>query len=67
MIDPNSIMHIENTEIRTQANQLQVLKFDDIPEYDTETYDIYSDKDFKKYILQKLCHGKHQEKGKCSF
>ena len=50
MIDPNSIMHIEDTTQRTKENQLQVLKFDAIPEYDTETYDIYSDKDFKKYI-----------------
>jgi hypothetical protein len=50
MIDPNSIMHIEDTMVRTQANQTQVLKFDDIPQYDTEAYDIYSDKDFKKYI-----------------
>lgn len=50
MIDPNSIMHIEDTTQRTKENQLQVLKFDTIPEYDTETYDIYSDKDFKKYI-----------------
>ena len=50
MIDPNSIKHIEDTTQRTKENQLQVLKFDDIPEYDIETYDIYSDKDFKKYI-----------------
>ena len=50
MIDPNSVMHIEDTKIRTQANQLQVLKFDGIPQYETETYDIYSDKDFKKFI-----------------
>ena len=50
MIDPNSIMHIEDTMVRTKANQLQVLKFDDIPQYETEAYDIYSDKDFKKYI-----------------
>lgn len=50
MIDPNSIKHIEDTTQRTTENQLQVLKFDDIPEYDVETYDIYSDKDFKKYI-----------------
>lgn len=51
MIDPSSIMHIEDTKVRTQANQLEVLKFDAIPEYDTETYDIYSDKDFKKFIM----------------
>lgn len=50
MIDPNSIMHIEDTTKRTKENQLQVLKFEDIPQYDVETYDIYSDKDFKKYI-----------------
>lgn len=50
MIDPNSIKHIEDTTQRTKENQLQVLKFDDIPEYDIEAYDIYSDKDFKKYI-----------------
>ena len=50
MIDPNSIKHIEDTEIRTVANQLQVLAFDSIPQYETETYDIYSDKDFKKFI-----------------
>ena len=50
MIDPNSVMHIEDTKVRTQANQLQVLKFDGIPQYETETYDIYSDKDFKKFI-----------------
>jgi hypothetical protein len=50
MIDPNSIMHIEDTKVRTQANQLQVLKFDAVPQYETETYDIYSDKDFKKFI-----------------
>ena len=50
MIDPNSIMHIEDTTQRTKENQLQVLKFEDIPEYNAETYDIYSDKDFKKYI-----------------
>ena len=50
MIDPNSIMHIEDTTKRTKENQLQVLKFEDIPQYDIETYDIYSDKDFKKYI-----------------
>lgn len=50
MIDPNSIMYIEDTTQRTKENQLQVLKFDAIPEYDTETYDIYSDKDFKRYI-----------------
>ena len=46
MIDPNSIMHIEDTMVRTKANQLQVLKFDDIPQYETEAYDIYSDKDY---------------------
>ncbi len=45
MIDPNSIKHIEDTTQRTTENQLQVLKFDDIPEYDIEAYDIYSDKD----------------------
>lgn len=50
MIDPNSIKHIEDTEVRTVANQLQVLAFDSIPQYETETYDIYSDKDFKKFI-----------------
>ena len=50
MIDPNSIMHIEDTTKRTKENQLQVLKFEDIPQYDVEKYDIYSDKDFKKYI-----------------
>jgi hypothetical protein len=50
MIDPNSIIHIEDTKVRTKANQLQVLKFDAIPQYETETYDIYSDKDFKKFI-----------------
>lgn len=50
MIDPNSIVHIEDTTQRTKENQLQVLKFEDIPQYDIEAYDIYSDKDFKKYI-----------------
>ena len=50
MIDPNSIKHIEDTEVRTVANQLQVLAFDSIPQYETETYDIYSDKDFKQFI-----------------
>lgn len=50
MIDPNSIVHIEDTTQRTKENQLQVLKFEDIPQYDIEVYDIYSDKDFKKYI-----------------
>jgi hypothetical protein len=51
MIDPNSIMHIEDAEVKTKANQFQVLKFDSIPQYDTDTYDIYSDKDFKRFIF----------------
>lgn len=31
--------------------------FDDIPEYDTQDYDIFDDKDFKKYIgdIEKIC------------
>lgn len=50
MIDPNNLLHIEDTTKRKKGNQLQVLKIDNIPEYDIKTYDIYSDKEFKKYI-----------------
>ena len=50
MIDPNNLLHIEDTTKRKKGNQLQVLKIDNIPEYDIKTYDIYSDKEFKKYL-----------------
>ena len=50
MIDPNNLLHIEDTTKRKRGNQLQVLKIESIPEYDIKTYDIYSDKEFKKYL-----------------
>ena len=50
MIDPNNLLHIEDTIQRELQNQLKVLVFDSIPEYDVQSYDIYSDKEFKKFI-----------------
>lgn len=50
MIDPNNLLHIENTEQRKTENQLQVLEINSIEEDEEPLYDIYNNKDFKKYI-----------------
>lgn len=51
MIDPVNLQRIENLVPATVDNEARaVINLPIIPEYDEEDYDIYDDKDFKKYI-----------------
>lgn len=40
----------QTTEIKTNTYYNDILVLDEIPEFDTQDYDIYNDKDFERYI-----------------
>lgn len=52
MRDPMNITHIEYKD-----NGFEILKMDDIPEFDIEDYDLFDDKDRQKYFenIERMC------------
>ena len=69
----------QSTEIKPYYND--ILVFDEIPEYDTQDYDVFNEKDFKKYIsdIENICRTsfeyrqfvnylrEYMDMNKCSF
>lgn len=51
MRDPNAFNHVDNSETP------DIIKLDNIPEYDIQDYDLMDEKDFKKYIfdIERIC------------
>ena len=49
------LQSVQSTEIKPYYND--ILVFDEIPEYDTQDYDVFNEKDFKKYIsdIENIC------------